>query len=175
MLTSPSLRVLSLGSTKVRTSVSRGKGDFRRGTVVGTRTVDGVANRVILTSSSNLRVSCLGGRPKVCSTHCVNRSASCRVGGTGLVRHLRNMPSRGHATHFMYTVTTIFPSNEEGAIHTTVRNHVNCRRGKRGNFNCSPVFCLPRCNYASTRLSVRRGGEVDRHKGTLYLVGRRLM
>lgn len=174
VLTSVSMRIISVGRTKVRTSVMRGNSAFRRGTIVGTGAVYRLAKRVALTSSSNLRVSCLGGRPNVCSTHCVKRSASCRVGGTDLVRELGKIPSRGHATEFMYTITTTFPSKDMGAIHKAVRNHVNCRRGKRGNFNCSPVFCLPRCKYASTRLSNRRGGGVDREKGTLHTVGSRL-
>lgn len=124
VLSSYSISVHSVGRTNVGISVIRSKGAFRSGTLVGTHTVTTRASTVILTSSSKLRVSCLGGRPKMCSTHCVNRSASCSVGGGGLVRHLSNIPGRGHATHFIYTVTTILPSKGRLIAERAVRNCV---------------------------------------------------
>lgn len=172
VLTSLNVRVMSVHRTKISRRVMRSKVDFRRGTRVGTETMSQILiGSVILTSSSNLRVSCLSGTPKVCSTEFTKRSASCSVGGEVLLSELRKIPSSRHATEFIYTITTMFPSKAADMIHRAVRKRVKRRVINTGNFNCSPVFCIPRFKYAATRVAPRRGGGLDREKGTLQTVG----
>ncbi len=154
-------------------STIRSNGAFRRGTVVGTGSKLLRAKCVAITSSSNVYISCLSKHPKICSTHCSNRRNGSRVGGSGLLSRLLNIPVRGHATCCITTVTYIFPSNERFAIENRYRKRVTFRERDNGNnFNCSPLF-VDRGNPFD-RLATSRGSGVDREKHTLHLFHSRL-
>ncbi len=157
-------------ATTGKVRVVRSKRAFRRGTLVGTHTITGTAGLPAVTSSDKVYVSTLGNTPKIRATHFTKSGTASSRGVSGLLGDLRGIPRGREKTCFTYYVTIIFPDNRRGVFFNGYRNEVLGRHRNRGNFNCSPMFFIPRCGYSVTRLPTGAGGSVDREDHTLSTV-----